>query len=280
MSANPHANGGALLRPLTMPNYRDYAVNVPTPGSVAAESTRVLGKFLRDVMKWNQDGEKLPSVRSRRDSLQSARGGLRGHPQKLDGGNHRRRHRSRPGRPGHGGLKRAHVPGLAGGLSADRAAWLLLLLRGLHPHRRLDGQSARQMAQSQQGHPLAQANRVAQLPPHVPCLAAGPQRILAPGSRLHRSRRQQEGRDRADVFAAGRQLLAVGRRPLPAQPQLHQRHRRRKAAGMAMARYGRPRRGTARPAPESGHGRATRKASPTSSWPAPATCRRWRRWPR
>ena len=53
MSANPHSNGGLLLRPLVMPDFREYAVKVPKPGTVYAESTRVLGKFLRDVMKLN-----------------------------------------------------------------------------------------------------------------------------------------------------------------------------------------------------------------------------------
>src|SRR4029450_2932721 len=51
MSANPHANGGSLLRALQLPDFRDYAVDVPTPGAVTAESTRVMGQFLRDVMK-------------------------------------------------------------------------------------------------------------------------------------------------------------------------------------------------------------------------------------
>lgn len=53
MGANPHANGGLLLRDLAMPDYRAYAVDVPTPGTVVAESTRVMGVFLRDVMKRN-----------------------------------------------------------------------------------------------------------------------------------------------------------------------------------------------------------------------------------
>ena len=53
MGFNPHANGGELLQPLSMPHFRDYAVTVPRPGSVIAESTRVLGTFLRDVMKRN-----------------------------------------------------------------------------------------------------------------------------------------------------------------------------------------------------------------------------------
>jgi len=55
MGANPHANGGALLRDLRMPDFRDYAVNVPSPGAVTAADTYVLGDFLRDVAKLNQD---------------------------------------------------------------------------------------------------------------------------------------------------------------------------------------------------------------------------------
>lgn len=55
MGANPHVNGGALLRDLRMPDFRDYAVNVPAPGAVAAADTHMLGEFLRDVAKLNQD---------------------------------------------------------------------------------------------------------------------------------------------------------------------------------------------------------------------------------
>ena len=53
MSANPHANGGLLLKDLRLPDFRDYAVEVPSPGEVNAEATRVMGQFLRDVMKLN-----------------------------------------------------------------------------------------------------------------------------------------------------------------------------------------------------------------------------------
>jgi len=55
MGANPHANGGVLLKDLQMPDFRDYAVPVPKPGTETAEATRVLGGFLRDVMKLNLD---------------------------------------------------------------------------------------------------------------------------------------------------------------------------------------------------------------------------------
>jgi xylulose-5-phosphate/fructose-6-phosphate phosphoketolase len=55
MGMNPHANGGELLQPLSMPHFRDYAVAVPKPGGVLAEPTRILGRFLRDVMQLNLD---------------------------------------------------------------------------------------------------------------------------------------------------------------------------------------------------------------------------------
>ena len=53
MSANPHANGGLLMRELLLPDFRDYAVDVSSPGATTTESARVMGKYLRDVMKLN-----------------------------------------------------------------------------------------------------------------------------------------------------------------------------------------------------------------------------------
>lgn len=55
MGANPHANGGLLLKDLRLPDFRDYGVEVTKPGTAIAESTRVLGQFLRDIMKQNMD---------------------------------------------------------------------------------------------------------------------------------------------------------------------------------------------------------------------------------
>jgi xylulose-5-phosphate/fructose-6-phosphate phosphoketolase len=55
MGANPHANGGTLLRDLRMPDFREHAVQVPSPGAVTAQDTMVLGKFLRDVTRLNED---------------------------------------------------------------------------------------------------------------------------------------------------------------------------------------------------------------------------------
>jgi xylulose-5-phosphate/fructose-6-phosphate phosphoketolase len=53
MSASPHANGGLLLRPLTMPDFREHAVEVPAPGASSAEATAVLGGLIRDVLRLN-----------------------------------------------------------------------------------------------------------------------------------------------------------------------------------------------------------------------------------
>src|SRR6202522_1006063 len=55
MGANPNANGGILLRDLQMPDFRDHAVPVPAPGAVSAQDTTVLGTFLRDVTRLNED---------------------------------------------------------------------------------------------------------------------------------------------------------------------------------------------------------------------------------
>ncbi|NLC23941.1 MAG: phosphoketolase family protein [Oxalobacter sp.] len=55
MGANPHANGGILLRDLRMPDFRDYAVDVPHPGATVAEATRIQGRMIRDVITLNEE---------------------------------------------------------------------------------------------------------------------------------------------------------------------------------------------------------------------------------
>ena len=59
MSASPHANGGLLLRDLDLPDFRDYAVDVPRPGTTMSEATRALGAFLRDVIARNRETFRL-----------------------------------------------------------------------------------------------------------------------------------------------------------------------------------------------------------------------------
>src|ERR1700680_3995727 len=59
MGANPHANGGLLLRELEMPDFRDYGVEVPRPGASTSEATRVLGGFLREVVQRNRENFRI-----------------------------------------------------------------------------------------------------------------------------------------------------------------------------------------------------------------------------
>jgi phosphoketolase len=62
MGANPHANGGLLLQDLRMPDFHAHAVTVPSPGAVEGQDTLVLGGFLRDVAKLNQDQRNFRSL--------------------------------------------------------------------------------------------------------------------------------------------------------------------------------------------------------------------------
>ncbi len=59
MGASPHANGGLLLKKLVLPDFREYAIDVPEPGAVIGEATRELGKFVRDIFKHNKDNFRL-----------------------------------------------------------------------------------------------------------------------------------------------------------------------------------------------------------------------------
>ena len=65
MGANPHANGGSLLRDLRMPDFHVHALQVPSPGAVEGQDTLVLGRFLRDVMRLNQEPRNFPHLWAR-----------------------------------------------------------------------------------------------------------------------------------------------------------------------------------------------------------------------
>ncbi len=81
MSATPHANGGLLLRPLTLPDYRQHAVDVAEPGVERISPMMTLGPWLRDVIALNPGH--LPALRPGRDGIEPAAGRLRGHRQGL-----------------------------------------------------------------------------------------------------------------------------------------------------------------------------------------------------
>lgn len=59
MSDNPHANGGLLLKDLRLPDFRDFAVDVPAPGATVAEATRVLGQWLTEIIRLNPDNFRI-----------------------------------------------------------------------------------------------------------------------------------------------------------------------------------------------------------------------------
>ena len=275
MSATPHANGGALLRDLILPSFGDYAVDVARPGQERSEATRVLGAFLRDVIAANRDNFRIVGPDETASNRLTRR--VRDDDARVAG--RARRDGRRAGARGtrHGGALRAPLPGLARGLSPDRAAWALQLLRGLHPHRRLDVQSAREVAQDSQEipwrMPIASLNYLltshvwqqdhngfshqdpgfidhvmnkkaevirVYLPPDANCLLSVMDHCL-------------RSRNYVNVVVAGK---------APALTYLTSTRRRRTArAGSASG---------------SGH-RTTTGRSPMSSWPVVATCRRSRR---
>ena len=121
MSDNPHANGGLLLKDLRLPDFRDYAVDVPVPGGSISEAPRVLGDWLTDVIRLNPDNFRIfgpdETASNRLQSVFADDG------QAVERRVLRRRRRRAPGArgPRAGDAQRAPVPGLARGLPADRA---------------------------------------------------------------------------------------------------------------------------------------------------------------
>ena len=147
MGANPHANGGDLLRELRMPDFRDYAVSVPSPTAVEAGNVHVLGRFLRDVVKLNEDPRNFrifgpdETVSNRLEAVFEVT------DRQWDAQTVKNDQFLAPERRRHGDAQRAPVRGLAGGIPADRAARAVQQLRGVHPHRRFDVHPARQVAE-------------------------------------------------------------------------------------------------------------------------------------
>ena len=239
MSDNPHANGGLLLRDLQLPDFRELCRQDRGTRFQGRRGGAGDGQVPARRHEAQHADQELPPLQPRREQFQPLAGRAGGDQPLLHGGDLSGGRSSVTRRPGDGGAQRASMPGLARGLSADRPARLLLVLRGLHPHHRFNVQSAREVAEGLPRDPVAAVDRLAQLFPQLACLAPGSQRFQPSGSRLHRPRRQQEGRGDPGLPAAGRQHAAFGDGSLSAQPRLRQRGRRRQAAGAAMAEHGR-----------------------------------------
>ena len=284
MSATPYANGGRLLRAAGRP--ADGAVRPPRwerRASTRHENTKPLGELLRDIYAGTtreSDGggdfrlfcpdetasNRLGAVFEVTDRCLQV--------EVLD---HRRP--PLPGRPGDGGAVRAPVPGLAGGLPADRAARVVRHLRGVRDGLGLDAGPAHQVAAARPDAAVAGRGRLAQRAADLDLLAQRPQRLLPPGSGTDRHRDPARPRRGAGLAATGRQLHAVDRPALPAEPRPREPDRRRQAATPAVpdsmdeaeAHCCRGRRCGTGPAP-----RTRAATSPTSSSLPPATYPPWR----
>ena len=166
---------------------RDHAVAVAAPGSVEGEATRVLGALPARRDEAQPRVGQLPPLRPGRDRVEPARRGVRGVGQGLDG---------RVARPLDTDLSpdgrvmevlSEHLceGWLEGYLLTGRHGLFSCYEAFIHIVDSMFNQHAKWLKVSAQ-HSVAQAHRVAELPAHLACLAAGPQRLLAPGSRLHR----------------------------------------------------------------------------------------------
>ncbi len=215
MSANPHANGGLLLRDLDLPDFRDYAVEVPDAGAhVRARRRACSATYLRDVVRRNP--EQLPDLRARTrpprtGSARSSRSPTaRGRPRLEPDDDHL----APDGRVMEVLSEHLCQGWLEGYLLTGRHGLFNCYEAFIHIVDSMFNQHAKWLKVTR-GIPWRTADRVAELPAHVARLAPGSQRLLAPGPGLHRPRGQQEGGDHPRLPAAGRELPALGGRPLP-----------------------------------------------------------------
>ena len=241
MGANPHANGGILLRDLRMPDFREYAADVPAPGAPGIGDTHVLGPFLRDVAKLNAEQRNF-RVFGPDETLSNGLEALfEATKRQWDAATVPNDEFLAPTGRVMEMLSEHQCEGwLEGYLLTGRHGVFNCYEAFIHIVDSMFNQHAKWLKVTSHS-ALAAEDRLAQLPARLARLAPGPQRIHAPGSRFHRSRREQEGRGRAGLLAAGRQLPAVGDGPLPAQPPLRQRRDRGQAPGAAVADDGRRR---------------------------------------
>ena len=188
MGANPHANGGLLLRELMLPDFRDYAVDVPSPGAVKAEATRVQGQFLRDVIKLNADARNFRIFSP--DETNSNRWGAvfevtnRQFTGEIIPGDD---HLAPDGRVMEMLSEHQCQGWLEGYLLTGRHGFFSCYEAFIHIIDSMFNQHAKWLKVTR-AHPLAAADRLVELSADLARLAAGPQRLQPSGPRLHRPR--------------------------------------------------------------------------------------------
>ncbi|MGY4368373.1 phosphoketolase [Bradyrhizobium sp. LB1.3] len=216
MGANPHANGGLLKKELKLPDFRSFAVDVREPGGVMGEATRELGKFLRDVIRLNAQERNFrimgpdETASNRLDAVFEATERVWMEPiESYDV------HLAQDGRVMEVLSEHLCQGWLEGYLLTGRHGLFSCYEAFIHIVDSMFNQHAKWLKVTRHlawRRPIASLNYSADLA----CLAPGPQRLQPSGSRLRRSRRQQEGRHRSHLLPAGRQHAAVDRGPLPA----------------------------------------------------------------
>jgi len=246
MSDNPNANGGLLLRDLDLPAFRDYAVTVPAPGTVEAENTRVLGTWLRDVIKRNPSTFRLlgpdETASNRLGPVFEATG--RAFDGEIIPGDNQL---TPDGRVMEVLSEHLCQGWLEGYLLTGRHGLFNCYEAFIHIIDSMFNQHAKWLKTTRSipwRRPVASLNYLLSS-----LVWRGPQRVLAPGPGVHRPRGEQEGGGHPRLPAAGRQHAAVGRRSLPPVQALRERDRGGQATAGAMAVHDRrhhplhPRRG-------------------------------------
>ena len=203
MGANPHANGGLLLKGLLLPNFRDYAVKVTGPGKEMGEATRVFGTFLRDVMKLNLESKNFrvfgpdETASNRLDALYEVTDKVLMEPLLPTD-----EHESTNGRVVEMLSEHMCQGWLEGYLLTGRHGFFSCYEAFIHIVDSMFNQHAKWLKVSRR-HPLAPSDFVVELSSYLARLASGPQWLQPSGPRLHRLRREQESGCCPRLFAAG-----------------------------------------------------------------------------
>ncbi len=239
MGMNSHANGGLLLQPLMLPDFRHYAVCAEKPGAQEAEATRVLGRFLRDIVKENQTTRNFrifgpdETASNRLDAVYEATTKewmARIDPVDIE--------LSTDGRVLEVLSEHMCEGWLEGYLLTGRHGFFSCYEAFIHIVDSMFNQHAKWLKTTTPS-AMARSYRIVELSAFFARVASGPQRLFASGPGIYRSRGKQEGGCGAHLSTAGRKHIAFGRRSLLSQQKLRELDHRRQAARASLARHGR-----------------------------------------